>query len=450
MKLIFIFLYVPMNISQNITTKIFILGMLIIGLAIPVQMVRSLVHEREQRYDEAVYEVSQKWGNEQAVIGPILSVPYEVLNENDDIVRSDTAYFLPENIEYNVDLQPESRERGFFDVLLYTADIRMSGNFQPLFDEIENVKKNVLWDQAKMSLILEDSRRIQAIPQVTFEGVDRAFEPSQDAEQIIASHLGLDNENVQNPFAITLSLRGSKQFMFTPVGKETKARVSSSWQHPGFSGYFLPTNHETTENGFQADWNISYFGKSFPQQWRSQGEESSQFLSNMYDNAVITELHMPVDYYHKIERSIKYAIMFIMLIFVTFFLFEVLSKLRLHPIQYLFVGLAMCVFYVLLISLTEHIGLWVAYLISSLATTGLISVYCASVLKQKKRSLVIAGLLVGVYSYLYVLLQSRDHSLLMGSIFLFIALAVIMYLTRDIDWYAVSSGNTSESTSKNK
>ncbi len=230
-------------------------------------------------------------------------------------------------------------------------------------------------------------------------------------------------------------MQGSEQLEFLPLGGETKVDIKSRWSSPSFTGAYLPNTREVTD-GFSANWSISSFGRSYPQQW-VDGETDQQTILNARFGVSLIQ---SVDFYTKIDRTIKYAVMFIAITFLAFFLFEILSKIKIHPFQYLLVGFALALFYLLLLSFSERFGFLPAYVISTMATIGLIASYSAKVLKANKKASIVSALLALLYSYLYVIVQLEDLALFYGSILLFALLALTMYLTRNIDWYRIDAG----------
>ena len=221
-----------------------------------------------------------------------------------------------------------------------------------------------------------------------------------------------------------------------PLGKETHTKLESTWDSPGFTGAFLPEKREIKKTGFTAEWNILYLNRNFPQQWTS--EDTHELAPAAYG----VELIFPVDHYQKATRSAKYAVMFLFLTFLVFFIIEIMNKSRIHPVQYLLIGIALLIFYSLLVSLSEYLGFNLAYALASAATILLITGYAFSVVKNKKAGISIGAFLTALYGFLFVLLQLEDLSLVIGSIGLFVILAIVMRVSRNIDWYSpLSSKN---------
>jgi inner membrane protein len=234
-------------------------------------------------------------------------------------------------------------------------------------------------------------------------------------------------------FRIPLRVKGSQTIRFAPMAKSTQVKLGANWPHPSFQGNWLPDKREISGQGFSADWSIGYLGRGFPQAWQ-HGEDYSK---NVCDSLFGVELGSPVDEYRMAERSVKYALLFLGLTFVLIWLYEVLGTFKVHPIQYLLLGGAICLFYLLLLALAEHVGFGIAYALGAVLVTAQVSTYSAVALKSKWRALVLGSVVGGLYVYLYVLLQLQDYALLIGAIGLFVALSVIMYATRRVDWYAM-------------
>jgi inner membrane protein len=241
------------------------------------------------------------------------------------------------------------------------------------------------------------------------------------------------------PFQFELKLAGSRSLQFLPFGKKTNVSLHSNWQSPSFIGNYLPTRRDITPQGFSAHWEILHLARNYPQNWSDQEVTKEKYQESAFG----AELLFPVDHYQEVTRSAKYGILFIALTFVTFFFFEIFSRLKVHPVQYLLVSFGLCLFYLLLLSLSEYLGFGVAYALAGAATVLLISGYSGTVLKTGRRAFAMGGILAGLYAYLYVLLQLTDFALLMGSIGLFGILTIIMFITRKVDWYSLNGGGKS-------
>jgi inner membrane protein len=265
-----------------------------------------------------------------------------------------------------------------------------------------------------------------------FGGKSYELNPGIPVKDIVASGVSCKPEitgNKEFEFSFTLDINGSQSLNFLPVGKNTNVSLHSSWSNPSFSGSYLPDNREIGPDGFSADWNILHLNRNYPQQWTG----SSYSIG---ESAFGLNLLFPVDQYQKSNRAVKYAIMFIALTFISFFFSETLRKIRIHPMQYLLVGFALIIFFSLLISLSEYVGFGYAYLISGSMIVAMITLYYYSLVKNIRATAIISLIMVTLYLFLFTILQLQDYSLIMGSIGLFVILAVVMFLSRKIDWYA--------------
>ena len=455
-------------VSTN--TLAFKLGiiLILIGMAwIPTMVVLVLTTDRANRANEAAREIASMWGQSQLINGPIITIPLSVVSiENGkQVAHEERLYLLPETLAYDVDMNTEKRSRGIFDAAVYTATVHATGTVH--LSSLNSVQSSgtILWNKARLSVGIPDTRGVAASTTLMWNGAVIPFEPGVAGPDIgqtgISAPIALNPAKDDYTFSFDTSLRGSQRFDIAPVGKTTEVTMRANWASPSFTGSFLPDNREVSDSGFTATWSVSSFGRATPQAWMGAGQPAAALYSppvtvlggseagsfsgevpvlapSTMAAAFGVDLMQTVDLYTEVNRAVKYSILFIGLTFLAFFMFEVLSGLRIHPIHYLLVGLAIALFYLLLLSLAETIGFLSAYLISTIATTGLIASYSASVLKARGRASVIAGLLLALFAYLYILLQLEELSLLFGSIMLFASLSTVMYLTRAIDWYSFS------------
>jgi inner membrane protein len=423
-------------------------------LMIALTMIRSLVLERAQRAASVRQEIASSWGQSQTVGGPVIVIPYRVRyrgNDGREQVSTTRARFLPQRLVVRGRLLPERRHRGIFETVLYRAQLRLEGEFaRPDFSAWNVAPEDVLWNEAIVTIGISDLRGIHGNPVMRWNGRALPFAGGSGDPKLWTSGLTAANAFADGgtaaryPFALDLTLNGSEQIGFYPLGGETVVEMTSPWPDPSFTGAFLPESRRITPQGFTARWSISSLARSYPQRWREWGDESTSALVAVAPSAFSVGLFSPVSHYQQTERSVKYGVLFIVLTFVTFFLYELLSPVTLHPVQYFLVGGALCLFYLLLLSISEHAPFLVAYTIASVATVGLISAYGAALLQSRLRVLGLAGVLALLYGYLYVLLQLEDWALLMGSIGLFLILALVMYTTRTVDWGSAHLGLSRE------
>ena len=428
------------KIANSATVKAIVIGMLILVMMIPVFMIQELIRDREYTSKTVTNEVSSKWGNQQALAGPVICIPYGYVHvDNNNTTRTirDIAYFLPEELDVQADMQPEIRYRSIYKVVVYQSNIKVNGHFKhPDFEKLSINPSFIDWGNAYVIIGISDLRGIRSnivfnwddTPKETMSGVDESKLVTSGVTVKIPLAAEHANDKIYT-FDFSLTLNGSNGLFFVPAGKTTRVSMNSSWNTPSFDGAFLPDQRDISESeGFSASWNVFNYNRNFPQMWTGNNYHlgSSEFGVNLI---------LPVDHYQKTMRSAKYAIMFIALTFLVFFLVELLSHKRIHPFQYLLVSIGLMLFYSLLLALSEHLHFNLAYLISALGIVGLITAYSHSIFKTTKQTVLMGIFLAALYLFLFTVLQLEDLALLFGSIGLFIALAVVMYISRKVDWY---------------
>ncbi len=442
----------PRRLRYNAIVELFILGALCLILMIALSMIRSLVSERAERAKSVRAEIASSWGQNQTIAGPMLIVPYRIHYSDAQgkaLVRVGRARFLPERLDINGTLLPELRHRGIYETVLYGANVRVAGAFaKPDFSGWGIAPEDILWESAVVTVGIPDLRGLRGNPGLQWGGTAVKFSGGSADTKLWASGLTATiplsssaADGTRYPFAIDLRLNGSESIAFLPLGGETVVSLTSPWPAPSFGGAFLPESREVTASGFKARWSVSSLARSYPQRWPDAGDNNEAIVASLSPSAFRVELYAPVGGYQKTDRSLKYGALFIVLTFVTFFLYELLSPVLLHPMQYLLVGGALCLFYLLLLSISEQAPFWIAYASASVATIALITAYSAALLRSALRVAGLATVLSFLYGYLFVLLQLEDWALLMGSIGLFLILALVMYATRRVDWGAAHTGN---------
>jgi inner membrane protein len=433
------------NKGGHLTGKLLMLAALVFITWIATMFVWGVIQDRESRQETASAETSEQWSRPQMIAGPVITIPVEKTNvttTGERVVNTTTLTLLPQKLSYESQVESQTLSRGVYETPVYTTTVNGSGSFDITdIDTAASAHTQILWDKAVVSINVSDTRGISSMFDLTVNGDKYPMLPSSEFTTLngsgVHANVSIDPNQPDYTFSFELPLKGSREISFLPLGEDTNVLVKSDWNAPSFTGEFLPEERTITESGFEATWKITSYGKNLPQYWI--GNSSIVDGESLISKSFGVGLYQEVDFYTMVDRSTKYSILFITLTFLTFFMYEVLAGLRIHPVQYLLVGLAIALFYLLLLSFAEIIGFLPAYLVAAIATTVLITGYCFSVLKAKKRAFSIAALLTALYGYLYILLQMDQYSLLFGSVLLFGVLATVMYITRDLDWYSLNN-----------
>jgi len=437
-----------------------IAGIVVIALLllIPLSMVRDLIDERSYRQHEVEADIASQWGGAQTLLGPILKVPYRVKTTNNQPERLSAAFYLPQTLDAQLGFTTEMRYRAVFQIPVYRAQGRLVGSFPPPSTlPVPGDASAMLWDQAVLLMGVGDLMGIDSDPTLKWLGKPVAFTPGSDAPAIPGMQAPLPplflTDTDPLPFAIDLTVRGTDRLLLVPVGAASSLTLTGDWPHPGFVGGALPGERQVTPTGFTAHWTLSYLARGFPQNWteatESQPSGTQAYDGSSYDDrtgiaaamnaaSVGMTLVQPVDFYHVSERAAKFGFLFVAAMFGTVFVTELASGRRVHVVQYLLIGAALALFFCLLLALSEVIGFTPAYLLAALMTTGLIGAYLGHVAQSRRKGAIGAGVLAGLYGYLYVLLQLEDLSLLAGALGLFASLAAFMWFTRKVDWFRLA------------
>ena len=429
-------------LKYNIYFKVAIIIFIGLLLLIPAQMIRSLVYEREARQKDAISEVSSKWGKQQTLSGPFITIPFiKYMKETDKkngtekvILVRDFIHILPSELKINGNMRPERRNRGIYDIVVYNSKINLSGKFPKIdLKEFDVPVSNIQFDKAHLTMGITDLRGIEEQVKLNWNAEKYLFNPGVISTDIIGSGInspvGINGKDSSSySFSFDLDIKGSQFLYFTPVGKITDVNISSSWKNPSFTGAFLPDSRNVSDTGFTAYWNILHLNRNYPQSWTGNKYMTEESVFGI-------DLLLPVDNYQKTTRAIKYAILFICFTFLVFFFIEVLNRVFIHPVQYILVGIALIVFFTLLLSVSEHLPFNLAYILSAIATLMLIALYIKAILKNNKLTILISSILFLLYSFIFIIIQLQDYALLIGSIGIFLILALVMYYSRKIDWY---------------
>jgi inner membrane protein len=423
--------------GRNAALKLLGIGVLTLAMIVPLLLIASLVEERRQYAAEAAASVAQGWGNSQTIAGPMVVVPYVIPERRDSEGRIVAAAIrgeivtLAKTLEAKASPTVEERRRGIFSIPVYVTDIELTGSFarpvlrgmppETLFD----------WKNARLAVSVGDVRGIADVS-LTWAGADGlAFDPGTG---VTAMNPGVQTAVAfptgDTAFTVKLRVRGTGRLAFIPAAESFSASISSAWPHPSFDGAYLPDSREIGEAGFNASWRVSHLARSLPQVWDNADTSVASYTSEFG-----VTFFQPVDFYHLVDRSLKYAILFVGLSFLAFFLIETVTGARVHVVQYLLAGAAQVIFYLLLLALAEQIGFGFAYLAAAIACVGLTTMYAGSFLGTRARAAALGGALTLLYGLLYTLLNEEDYALLTGAVASLAALALTMFLTRKVDWY---------------
>jgi len=396
-----------------------IVAMLVI-LLIPTAFIFGIVDERQNYKEDVLKDITNSWGKKQVIYAPQMFVD-----------RRNT--FEIENYDVEIKIDTQMKKRGIFKIPVYTADVNLKGEFsnkpqRPVYDYYKEDLKtneikpmNLAGKNASFSINIDDKKGLLGEPKFKIDTDEMVSAPQ------LSYNSTLTKNNKTTPFEIKYKLKGSSELYVVPVGRNNKIKIEGNWAHPSFQGDFLPIKSKVDKNNFSAEWEISRIATN------NSGQQAGVCLIN------------PVDNYTMTVRTLKYAVLFLALTFISYFIFEITSpeSKRIHPIQYCLLGGAMLVFYLLLVSMSEIMPFGVSYLICSIMIISLLTSYTYFVVTKKSNktfSAIICGLLTILYAFLYVLLSLADFALLIGSLGLFIIIGVIMYVTRNVDWYNENKG----------
>lgn len=431
--------------QKSLYLKIGFILVLVLLLMIPNLLIQDLIRERQSLDFEVKREIASNWGPSQNIIGPILSIPYTIeidFDEKKKLVQH-TLRVVPESIDIDVDLNTEERKKGIYKAILYNADHQINGVFNlPTISDFGSYVKEIHWDKAVLDIGFSSASSLDALVQLKWNNDLYKMESGASSASLFASgihtQVNIDTLKGQYKFSSKIGLNGSEAIRYLPIAGNTKVTMKSTWNSPGFNGLPSPQTRDISKDGFTAEWTATEYNRPFKNMWK----DNEVHLS--HHNALFgVDLVQTVGHYQKNMRSAKYALLILSLSFLVFFFFEILKGSKIHPVQYIFIGLSLSVFYILLLSFSEHVGFNIAYIIASFATIGLISWYSKFLLKQGSKVLILTFILSILYAYIFTLLQMEDLALLVGSLGLFVALVITMYLSRNTDWYTMGSRNMS-------
>jgi inner membrane protein len=437
--------------------KFFLICFLILLLLIPMFMVAGLVTEREGRARSVRAEIAQVWGRPQQIVGPFLVVPYTVKVEQREgdkrveTIQERRAVFTPEQLNISAATRSKVLHRGIYEAPVFSAKASIDGQFAtPDIGEVAAETHSVRWRDAILVLGFSDVSGLKEAAVLKLNGkTEVPFAPSLGVPGANQSgiHVKLlaagpavmpspDGPPAAFTFHADLVFSGSASLEFAPAARETKVAMTSDWAAPSFSGSFLPVERSVSKDGFKATWAVPHLARSVPQAWSFADQGIERFRPYMFG----VSLYQPVGFYDLVMRAVKYDVLFVGLAFMAVFVLELLSGVRVHPVQYLFVGIALSFFYVLLLSLAEHIGFGPSYLAAALATGGMLAAYVGRSLAGGpsiagvRPGLIMAGVFLVLYGFLYLILRLEDYALLVGALLGFATLTIVMFATLKVDW----------------
>ena len=435
-------------IRESVTLKLAVLVFLVLLLLIPSAWIQGVIDDRQSYSYEATEDITRKWSDEQTLTGPVLVIPftrtYPVGNEpktGEEVMRTaeDRLILLPEKMTANAALDPQTLKRGIFDVNVYSSEISMHASFSPPdWSRYDIDPQRIDWRKAYLAVGISDMRGMYADPVCSLNKETYTAEAYSGLPEMGDSYsspfangirIRLEDSAARAAFDcdIQIGLKGSRSFFMLASGQNSSIEMTGNWPDPSFSGYFLPDDRDVTDSGFTASWNILKFTRPLPEAWISN-------IPDIENTGVGVELMSAVNDYQRTSRTSKYGALIIIFTFLGLFLTELISRIRVHPFQYVLIGVALVIDYTLLLSISEQLGFNTAYLISSLATTALIALYTRSFSSWRVTGL-LAALLVIFYTFIYIIINQQDYALLLGSFGLFVAVGALMFLTRKVNWY---------------
>jgi inner membrane protein len=442
--------------SRGFTFKILLLVLLVLLLLIPLTMIRGLINERNHTAVSAEADIMEAWGKQLVAAGPVIAIPgvrteeirakTERDGEKIEFVKQPfTLIITPEKLEIAANFAAEIRRRGIFSVPLFSGELAFSGSFNPAgaFASLQS-NESLLTDQAELIISLSSQKGIRKINRVFWNGGELFFQPGNRGLSLACIdhssprsgiYAALKNyNNSEAAFDINIAIQGGRFVRFLPIGQDTHVTVSAGWPSPSFQGSFLPNSSAVTGSNFNAAWDISYLSRDIPLFWKEEnkgGPSESDYSDSLFG----VDFFRAIDTYSLNTRAVKYAILFLIVPFLTLFLLEIFAGKRIHPVPYLLSGIANIIFYLLLLSLSEQTRFYLAYLIAAAAVTALMTLYSRSLLPSWNKSWYMGLVVLLSYVLLYAVLNAESYALLIGSIGTFIVVALVMFLTRKLDWY---------------
>jgi inner membrane protein len=447
------------KITKGYTFKILLLIVLVLLLLIPLAMIRGIISERSRTADSAEADIMEAWGSQLLEAGPFMAIPgvrtdevrtkTERDGEKIEVIKQPfTLVVMPQKLNIKTDFKTTIRKRGIFSVPLFSSELALSGVFDPAVASL-SPNEEIFPAQAELVIALSSQKGIRKIDRALWNERELFFQPGNRGIDIIRRadsyrgkstfaapvgggiHAALpDFTGAKSNFDIIIAIQGGQLVRFMPAGQDTHVEISADWASPSFQGSFLPGSSNITESGFNAVWDINYLSRDIPLFWRSEGE-NRDYSHSMFG----VNFFRAIDTYSLNTRAVKYAILFLIVPFLTLFLLEVFVRMRIHPVPYLLSGIANVIFYLLLLSLSEQMPFYFAYTLAALSVTAMMTLYARSLLSSWNKSWYMGLVMAISYILLYAVLNAESYALLIGSIGAFVIVGLVMFLTRKLNWY---------------
>ncbi len=434
------------KISRSMGFKAILIGVLIMVMLVPAALVRQVVRERSLRADEVEWEILQSWGGELQFAGPVLRIPCSRLEEErlkDEKGRETKEYsqipfdlwVSPAMLELRLGMETMRKSRGIFSVPVFSGTLEMSGAFE-LTEALAGLSQNETARPGDAELILSiaNQKGLCGIEQASWGGSPLDFKPGDSGLELLRGGIHAPAAVVvgaRKPFELSVSVQGGKRIRMLPLGESTRVTMTADWPAPSYQGEHLPGAQSLDGNGFEAAWDISYLSRGIPLSWKGSKAVNDELAEGFFG----VDFFEVLEPYTLNDRATKYAILFIVVPFLALFMLELFARKLLHPIQYLLAGIANMVFYLLLLSLSEHIPFGAAYLASAAAVSLMVFLYSRSIFKDVKKAWYMGLVMGSSYLYLFITLQSEDWALLIGAFGAFAVTGLVMFVTRNVDWY---------------
>ncbi len=433
------------------TLKIALIFVLVLIFLIPIALIKNLISDRKFYQTSAVESITEPFGGKTSIQGIVIAVPFhyheKTKNEKGEVtIETTTRYlmFAPETYDLNISVNPYYLTRGIFKVPVFTGSADLKANFEVFdYSYFEVEKSDIMTDDAVLIMGFSNTKSLTSQPKLKIGDRELSISPlkyNSISPFTRSVSYNLPNDIFDKPFDLSgkIEFQGGESISIRPIASDNTFKMESDWASPSFSGGWLPKERDVSSSGFSATWNIAGLSTIYPKSWQSWTELGTP-------ESINTFFLDPVDTYKKSERSVKYALLFLIIPFIALLISEIFSGKQVHPVQYCLIGLADVIFYLLLLSISEHIQFDITYMICAASVSLATLFYASSIFKSIKFGGMLSGVQLISYIFLYGTLQAEDYALLIGSIGLFIVILLLMFITRKVDWYQIGHSEASDS-----